>query len=233
MTHIETAPSAGGGAEPSSVTGRRGRKSRRAAIIEQAAQSFYELGFDRTTVRDIAAAAGMTSGSIFYHFATKEELLAWVIREGLTLGHETAERALLGATTPVEQYLALFIGHLKALHDDRHIHKVSVQEWSRLADDDRLLLKQMNNRYRERWLGVLTALQDQGLLRAEPEMTRRTLVASLNWTLHYKAEDLEDLPKLAVRMAAVGLNLPVEEFETRLHAGSRHAGSGAAHDASA
>ncbi|OHC94281.1 MAG: hypothetical protein A2792_13530 [Sphingomonadales bacterium RIFCSPHIGHO2_01_FULL_65_20] len=192
---------------------RRGRKSRRAVIIEQAAQSFYELGFDRTTVRDIAAAAGMTSGSIFYHFPTKEDLLAWVIREGLTLGHETAERALSGATTPVQRYHALFVGHLKALHDDRHIHKVSVQEWSRLGDEARVHLKQMNDRYRERWLNVLTDLSLQGVLKAEPEMVRRTLIASLNWTLHYKIEDLVDLPRLAIRMAAAGLNLSLSEFE--------------------
>ena len=49
----------------------------------------------------------MTSGSIFYHFPTKEDLLAWVIREGLTLGHDIAERALLSAHTPIAQYHAL------------------------------------------------------------------------------------------------------------------------------
>lgn len=226
VTETKTASTAPGGVELIVEIKRRGRKSRRSAIIAQAAQSFYKLGFDRTTVRDIAAAVGITSGSIFYHFPTKEDLLAWVIREGLTLGHETAERALRGAVTPVEQYYALLIGHLRALHDDSHIHKVSVQEWSRLGDEARLLLKQTNNRYRERWLGVLTALSAQGLLHAEPEMTRRTLIASLNWTLHFKPEDLSDLPRLAARIAAAGLNLSLEDFETRLRDGEGQTAAG-------
>ncbi|MGE3929079.1 MAG: TetR/AcrR family transcriptional regulator [Hyphomonadaceae bacterium] len=195
---------------------RLGRKSRREAIVNQAALSFYERGFDRTTVRDIAASAGMTSGSIFYHFATKEDLLSWVIREGLKLGHETAERELRGKTSPIEQYHALILGHLKALHDQRHTHKVSVREWDRLSAAARAELKQINNRYRERWLLVLSGLREESLLRADPETTRRMLIASLNWTLHYRESDLADLDALALRMAASGLNLSTTELDRLL-----------------
>lgn len=201
---------------PPQQRARRGRKSRREVIVDQAALSFYERGFDRTTVRDIAASAGITSGSIFYHFATKEDLLAWIIREGLKLGHETAERELEGQTTALGQYHALILGHLKALHHQRHTHKVSVREWDRLSDTARSELKQINNRYRERWLLVLSALQDDGVLHAEPETARRMLIASLNWTLHYRDADLADLNELARRMAAAGLNLSLPEFDALL-----------------
>ncbi len=200
-----------------STATRQGRKSRRDTIVLQAALSFYENGFDATTVRDIAANSGMTSGSIFYHFATKEELLTRIIREGLQLGHQTADLELVGKTQPVEQYHALILGHLKALHDQRHTHKVAVQEWRRLPTEARAELKQINNWYRERWLGVLSALKVEKLLRADPEPTRRMLIASLNWTLHYKDEDLKDLHALSFQMAACGLNLPVDEFEGLLH----------------
>lgn len=203
---------------PDKGTGsRQGRKSRRDTIVIQAALSFYENGFDATTVRDIAANSGMTSGSIFYHFATKEELLSWIIREGLQLGHETAELELVGKTHPVAQYHALILGHLKALHDQRHTHKVAVQEWRRLPAKARAELKQINNWYRDRWLSVLSALEAENLLRADPESSRRMLIASLNWTLHYKDEDLMDLHALSLRMASAGLNLPVEEFESLLN----------------
>lgn len=191
---------------------RRGRKSRRQDIVNYAALSFYERGFDRTSVRDIAANAGMTSGSIFYHFASKDELLTWVIKEGLKLGHETAERELNGKTTAIAQYRALILGHLKALHDQRHTHKVSVREWDKLTDEARLELKQTNNRYRERWLGVLAQLKADGLLRSDIENARRMLVAALNWTLHYRDTDLMDLGALADQMGGVGLNMDAEAF---------------------
>ena len=49
--------------------------SRRDAILAAAASRFRRQGFERTSVREIAQAMGMTSGSLFYHFATKEDLL--------------------------------------------------------------------------------------------------------------------------------------------------------------
>lgn len=198
--------------KPPVAAARRGRKSRRQDIVNYAALSFYERGFDRTSVRDIAASAGMTSGSIFYHFASKDELLSWVIKEGLKLGHETAERELIGKTTAISQYRALILGHLKALHDQRHTHKVSVREWDKLTDEARSELKQNNNRYRERWLTVLAQLKVDGLLRSDIESARRMLVAALNWTLYYRDTDLMDLDALADQMGGVGLNMDAEAF---------------------
>ncbi len=52
----------------------RGRRSR--ARIRVAARAlFRERGFDRTTLRAVAARAGMGASSIYRHFETKEELL--------------------------------------------------------------------------------------------------------------------------------------------------------------
>jgi AcrR family transcriptional regulator len=39
------------------------------------ARLFRRKGFDATSTRDIAAAAGMQSGSPFYHFKSKQALL--------------------------------------------------------------------------------------------------------------------------------------------------------------
>ena len=52
----------------------RGRRSR--ARIQQAARElFREVGFDRSTLRSIAARAGMGASSIYRHVQSKEELL--------------------------------------------------------------------------------------------------------------------------------------------------------------
>ncbi|CCW15841.1 Transcriptional regulator [Sphingobium indicum BiD32] len=195
---------------------RRGRKSRRDVIIIEAARIFFEKGFDRTSVRDIAASSGMTSGSIFYHFSSKEDLLAHVIAEGIRHGHEIAEHALIGKVTPIDRFRALIVGHLRVLHDQRHMHKVSIQEWDKLPPEARAELKEANNRYRIRWLDVLAGLEQGGYLKAEAELFRRTQIASLNWTVHYKDEELEDLENLADRMAATSLNMATEDFTALL-----------------
>ena len=49
--------------------------SRLPKVLDQAAKLFRTQGFEGTSVRDIARAVGMLPGSLYCHFATKEELL--------------------------------------------------------------------------------------------------------------------------------------------------------------
>lgn len=54
---------------------------RRMAILTSAARLFASKGVAATTVRDIADAVGILSGSLYHHFASKEEILEAVIGE--------------------------------------------------------------------------------------------------------------------------------------------------------
>jgi AcrR family transcriptional regulator len=55
---------------------------RRAELIAAALRTISAKGFERTTIRDIARAAGASTGSVHYYFATKEELLLAAVAEG-------------------------------------------------------------------------------------------------------------------------------------------------------
>ena len=59
-------------------------------MVRVAAQLFREKGFEGTTIRDIARAVGMQSGSPFHQLANKHELLMAVMQEGLRQGLERA-----------------------------------------------------------------------------------------------------------------------------------------------
>jgi AcrR family transcriptional regulator len=58
----------------------RGGSERRAALVQLAADMFAERGFRATTVRDIAEAAGMLSGSLYHHFDSKESIMDELLR---------------------------------------------------------------------------------------------------------------------------------------------------------
>jgi AcrR family transcriptional regulator len=47
----------------------------RTRILDAALTLFRERGFDETTMRDVAAAAGMATGAAYYYFRSKEELV--------------------------------------------------------------------------------------------------------------------------------------------------------------
>src|SRR4051812_42991018 len=48
----------------------------RERLLAGALGLFRKRGFDRTTMRDIAGAAGMSLGAAYYHFRSKEDLVA-------------------------------------------------------------------------------------------------------------------------------------------------------------
>src|SRR3989442_1605138 len=53
----------------------------RERILDAALKLFRERGFDQTTMRDIAAAAGVATGAAYYYFRSKEELvMAFYVR---------------------------------------------------------------------------------------------------------------------------------------------------------
>jgi AcrR family transcriptional regulator len=67
---------------------------KREIILEEAKRLFWSKGFDRTSIRDIAAAYGCTQGNIYHYFVSKEDILYRV------LSREMAD--LIGALQPLE-----------------------------------------------------------------------------------------------------------------------------------
>jgi AcrR family transcriptional regulator len=54
---------------------------RRAQILDVSARLFAEFGFETTSVRQIADEVNILAGSLYHHFATKEEMLHEILRE--------------------------------------------------------------------------------------------------------------------------------------------------------
>ena len=57
---------------------RRGDDTRR-SLIRAAKELYHQQGYHRTTLADVANAANIPLGSVYYHFHTKEALVEAVI----------------------------------------------------------------------------------------------------------------------------------------------------------
>ena len=86
--------------------------NRRAELIRAAGHLFREKGYDATTIRDIAAAVGMRSGSPFYHFKSKQEMLKAVILDGMQTALANIEAVTARQLGPPETFRALIRAHL-------------------------------------------------------------------------------------------------------------------------
>ena len=83
---------------------RRGRPPAggREAILAAAVQVIRERGIARLTAREVAAIAGVSEASVFYHYKDRFGLLQAVFEEGLRPLHELAERGISAGEDPRE-----------------------------------------------------------------------------------------------------------------------------------
>src|SRR5436853_7102127 len=56
--------------------------SRADEIVGIAARLFYERGYQSVSTRSLAQAAGIQGGSLYHHFASKEEILYRIVQYG-------------------------------------------------------------------------------------------------------------------------------------------------------
>ena len=58
-------------------------RARREAILDAALECFSTLGYEQTTLADIRAKAGASTGSIYHHFGSKERIAADLYLDGV------------------------------------------------------------------------------------------------------------------------------------------------------
>jgi len=154
--------------------------NRRQQLLDVAARLFRERGFHVTSMRDIAHEVGMLSGSIYYHFPSKEELLLAVYEEGLRHIAEEVDAAVAQQDTPWEQLEAGCTAHLEALLELSDYTQVMIRvlppEGGKVAE--RLL--ELRDQYEARFRQLIDALplpED-----ADRRYLRLLLMGGLNWS---------------------------------------------------
>ncbi len=189
--------------------------NRRADLVRVAAQMFREKGFEGTTIRDIAHAVGMRSGSPFYHFANKHEILMAVMEEGLRLGLERTQAVLGNDPVPAtEQFRRLVRAHYGILHDTgSDFIPVMLYDWRSLPDQYKRRIIELKDRYDAIWQRTLDELHAEGRLRTEPHLARLMILGAINFSATwYRAESLKphavDLDGLAAQTVALVLHEP-------------------------
>lgn len=183
--------------------------NRRQALIRAAAQLFHRKGFDATSTRDIAAAVGMHSGSPFYHFKSKGELLHAVMEEGMRAAIAQQADALSKSeqtTTDPRWLLAILIRNQfdVLLGPGSDFIPVMLYESRSLNARQRASLVQLQSDYEAAWTPVLEALHAAGHLRADVKLARLLIFGALNWSVQWydarKDATLDDLTTAAMAL---------------------------------
>src|SRR5215207_5898934 len=106
-------------------------------LLAAAAEAFADRGFHATTTRDIASRAGLSPAGVYVHFASKEELLYSLSRQG----HENARDLIVAAagtgSTPT-QSLAAIMSSFSRWHAEHHrVARIVQYEFQHLTPEHR------------------------------------------------------------------------------------------------
>jgi len=174
------------------------RESRRQQILDAARRCFSRDGFHNTTTADIVRESGVSQGTLYLYFATKDDIIL-----ALADDRHQAE-AYVGAMAQSEQDpiegLALLIElHGESLDDEQRTdaRRVSVQGWAEALRNPKVHENITRNvaSVREEIARLIARGQAAGQIRAEldPEAVARVLIAifqglTLSSTLRADAE---------------------------------------------
>ena len=162
--------------------------SRRDELLELAATMFAERGLRATTVRDIADAAGILSGSLYHHFASKEEMVDEVLRGFLIWLFDRYQHIVDTQPNPLERFKGLFMASFDAI-EERHAQVVIYQdEAKRLSSQPRFsYVEDLNRKQRQMWVDVLRQGIKEGYFRPDLDVDlvyrfiRDTTWVSVRW----------------------------------------------------
>ena len=192
-----------GSGGPSTTKGDRARRR----LLDAAAAEVARVGADRASLAGIAAAAGLKTGSVYFHFASRDELIATMLEEGLRGSLRRLEAALAGVADDRDAGARLRAGvraHLTALHELAD-HAAVVLAAGAADLPAAAAFRQLRGRYVGRWTDLVADAQAAGVLAAgpDPREVRDLLFGAMNsalgrpgWSPARTADALERLLRL-------------------------------------
>jgi AcrR family transcriptional regulator len=150
------------------VSTTREGSGRRADVVQLAGELFAQKGYRATTVREIADAAGILSGSLYHHFDSKEsigdEILAGFINE--VLADYRAAVASGGSPREVLEQIVRSTSQTLARH--RPALAMLQNDWSYFSSQPRFgYLRKAVGEIERTWVTQLERGQEDGTFRAD------------------------------------------------------------------
>jgi len=157
--------------------------NRREELLRVSARLFRQKGFDGTTIRDISTAARMHSGSPFYHFKTKQDILVAVMEQGLAEGLRKSEAVMALALPPEQRLVRLIRSHLGTiLEDGNDFIPVLLYDWRSLSPANRRRIVALKDRYDALWQRMIDELRAAGHMAGDAQLARLLLLGAVNWS---------------------------------------------------
>jgi AcrR family transcriptional regulator len=185
-------------------------------------------GFHATRIADIAREAGTSTGTVHYHFETKEDVLLAALRWANTLPYGPIDQALHGGGGDTDRLVRLLEFAVPYPGRPRDEYVLLIELWGRILHEPDLVGdgEQLSARWRGYFFDVVRRGTENGTFRpvAHPDVVAERLIALVDGlgfkaVLGYRWMSPERMRSLVYEFAAEQLGLEADEFAR--HSGRR------------
>jgi AcrR family transcriptional regulator len=145
-----------------------GPQARRDEILATAAELFARKGIKATTVREIGDAVGVQSGSLYYHFDSKDAMAREILMDFLTAIQKRYATALSEATGAADGLRQLIAASVRLAHDKPNATVIYQNEIHYLRENPKFRdVLAAGADVQQAWLDLITRGVAEGSFRAD------------------------------------------------------------------
>ncbi|GAB3538606.1 helix-turn-helix domain-containing protein [Arthrobacter tecti] len=199
-------------AVPIRMTGRSlAKASRRAALLDAAAQLFAERGYNGVSIEDLGSAAGVSGPAVYRHFSGKPAVLAALLTGVSEDLLEGSNAVVAESPTPEQALRGLIEFQVDFALRNANVIRVQDRDLSSLAEADQETVRSLQRNYVEVWVDALATL-DPTSTRSQLRRKAHAAFGLINSTPHSthrrkSSRDTAELRQLLEDMAWAALNV--------------------------
>lgn len=168
-------------------------------VLDGAAQLFAEKGYVATSMRDIAHACDMLPGSLYYHFAAKEELLVAVYERGVDEILAEVRQAISRESEPWARLQAACAAHLETVLRRSDYAQVLIRVLPNDVPQAAPQLARLRDSYEREFAALINTLPLDGKDGADRKALRLMLIGALNWSRFWFTPGGRETPRSLAR----------------------------------
>lgn len=155
---------------------------RRAELLSAAATVFREQGFSNTSINDIAERGGTDRATLYYYFATKQEIFDEVVSSVISDSMAFAERVSKSDDPPAVKLRAVMTALMRSCEENYPHAYVYVQESFSWGSDSRVA------EYGKRYSAAVRAIVQEGMddgsfaSTSSSSVVAAGLIGMINWS---------------------------------------------------
>ena len=158
-----------------------GFDGKRLHLLKSAARVFSEVGYDRASMRRIAAEAEVSLAGIYHYVDSKEELLYWIQYRTFDSLHRGLVASLQGVRDPRLRLATAVRNHVRHFGENMHELKICARELETLEGEAYDTVHECRRAYFEAVHQLVKELQPKQGAQLDSWLATANLFGMVNW----------------------------------------------------